>query len=108
MENLKDPLYRFFEREVAVGVKLLTEVRRDLEDVILICQAQKRQTNHHRVLTSNLMKGVLPDGWKKVREKKNFHIELITNIIQIDIIAFKPWGYLIPNLQTSGDDLNLN
>lgn len=38
VENIKDPLYRFFEREVNSGSKLLMDVRQDLQDVILICQ----------------------------------------------------------------------
>lgn len=33
MENIKDPLYRCFEREVNSGAKLLVDLRRDLADV---------------------------------------------------------------------------
>lgn len=55
--NIKDPLYRFFEREVNLGSRLLTEVRQDLSDLTMICQGQKKQTNHHRRLASNLNKG---------------------------------------------------
>jgi dynein heavy chain 1 len=38
VENIKDPLYRFFEREVNSGSKLLLDVRQDLNDVVHICQ----------------------------------------------------------------------
>lgn len=38
VENIKDPLYRFFEREVNSGARLLQVVRQDLNDVVLICQ----------------------------------------------------------------------
>lgn len=38
VENIKDPLYRYFEREVNSGSKLLRDVIHDLEDVSLICQ----------------------------------------------------------------------
>lgn len=38
VENIKDPLYRFFEREVNSGAKLLQDVRQDLNDVLHICQ----------------------------------------------------------------------
>ena len=38
VENIKDPLYRFFEREVNSGSKLLHDVRQDLNDVVLICK----------------------------------------------------------------------
>ncbi len=57
IENIKDPLYRFFEREVNLGSKLLTDVRQDFEDIVMICRGQKKQTNDHRKLTSSLTKG---------------------------------------------------
>lgn len=38
VDNIKDPLYRYFEREVNSGAKLLRIVRNDLNDVILICK----------------------------------------------------------------------
>lgn len=38
VENIKDPLYRYFEREVNSGAKLLQDVIHDLEDIVLICQ----------------------------------------------------------------------
>jgi dynein heavy chain 1 len=56
-KNIKDPLYRFFEREVSLGASLLETVRADLEDVQLICRGEKKQTNVHRQLTQSLTKG---------------------------------------------------
>lgn len=38
VENIKDPLYRYFEREVNSGSRLLRDVIHDLEDVVAICQ----------------------------------------------------------------------
>lgn len=38
VENIKDPLYRYFEREVNSGARLLQDVIHDLNDVVLICQ----------------------------------------------------------------------
>lgn len=38
IENIKDPLYRYFEREVNSGSKLLKNVIHDLEDVVSICK----------------------------------------------------------------------
>jgi len=38
VENIKDPLYRYFEREVNFGSKLLLEVIHDLNEVVAICQ----------------------------------------------------------------------
>lgn len=47
VENIKDPLYRYFEREVNCGSKLLQDVIHDLNDVVLICQVS---TKLHSIL----------------------------------------------------------
>ncbi|XP_034944602.1 dynein heavy chain, cytoplasmic isoform X1 [Chelonus insularis] len=65
VENIKDPLYRYFEREVNSGAKLLQDVIHDLEDVVLICLGEKKQTNYHRTMLSELVKGILPGGWRR-------------------------------------------
>jgi dynein heavy chain 1 len=65
VENIKDPLYRYFEREVNSASKLLDVVRHDLEDVAQICRGEKKQTNHHRLMISELAKGMIPGHWKK-------------------------------------------
>ena len=57
VENIKDPLFRFFEREVNAGAKLLGEVRRDLMDMIKVCDGEKKPTNHHRSMMADLVKG---------------------------------------------------
>lgn len=64
-DNIKDPLYRYFEREVNSASKLLDVVRRDLDDVIAICKGEKKQTNYHRVMLSELAKGIIPRHWKR-------------------------------------------
>lgn len=53
-----DPLYRLFSREGTVGRKLLEQVRKDLADVVKVCRAELKQTNHLRTLMSCLTKGV--------------------------------------------------
>ena len=40
LDNIKDPLYRYFEREVNSGAKLLRIVKNDLNDVVLICKVR--------------------------------------------------------------------
>lgn len=59
VENIKDPLFRYFEREVNTGARLLMDVRRDLLDVMQVCQAEKKPTNHHRSMMADLVKGTL-------------------------------------------------
>uniref|UniRef100_A0A3Q2CCL3 Dynein heavy chain C-terminal domain-containing protein n=1 Tax=Cyprinodon variegatus TaxID=28743 RepID=A0A3Q2CCL3_CYPVA len=61
--NIQDPLFRFFEREVKMGGKMLQEVRQDLSDVVQVCEGKKKQTNDLRTLISDLVKGVLPRSW---------------------------------------------
>ena len=56
VENIRDPLFRYFEREVNAGIQLLSDVRRDIQDAILICVGEKKQTNHHRTLLAALAK----------------------------------------------------
>ena len=43
--------------QVSLASNLLSVVRNDLEDVSLIVQGAKKQTNVHRQLTSSLTKG---------------------------------------------------
>lgn len=65
VENIKDPLYRYFEREVSSGAKLLQTVVSDLQDVLYICQGEKKQTNYHRQMLSELVRGILPNSWRR-------------------------------------------
>lgn len=58
MDNIKDPLFRYFEREVNTGIALLNTVRQNLNDTILVCEAQKKPTNYLRHLMSDLAKGM--------------------------------------------------
>jgi dynein heavy chain 1 len=50
-------LFRFFEREINAGSNLLKTVVLDLDDVLLICEGKKKQTNYHRQLLKDLAKG---------------------------------------------------
>ncbi|XP_064623935.1 cytoplasmic dynein 1 heavy chain 1-like isoform X3 [Lineus longissimus] len=65
IENIKDPLFRFFEREVNAGARLLADVRRDLLDIMMVCQGEKKPTNHHRSMMADLAKGIIPKAWKR-------------------------------------------
>ena len=78
-----DPLFRFFAREGNVGRRLLVQVRKDLRDVIKVCEGILKQTNHLRNLMShltkgiriyeslqhrtNLFKGTIPDHWRRYK-----------------------------------------
>lgn len=64
-ENIKDPLFRYFEREVNAGIHLLADVRRDMADAMAICVGEKKPTNHHRALIADLAKGIIPNTWRR-------------------------------------------
>ncbi|XP_040576126.1 dynein heavy chain, cytoplasmic [Lepeophtheirus salmonis] len=66
-DNIKDPLYRFFEREVNTGCKILGIVRTDLSDVVDITENKKKQTNYHRSIISDLTRGMIPKSWKQYK-----------------------------------------
>ncbi|XP_063712959.1 cytoplasmic dynein 1 heavy chain 1-like isoform X4 [Symsagittifera roscoffensis] len=70
-ENIKDPLFRFFDREISQGAALLEDVRRDLRDVVAVCKLQKKQTNYLRQLISFLSKGILPSSWNRYKVPKS-------------------------------------
>ena len=70
VENIKDPLFRFFEREVNAGARLLLDVRRDIQEVMQVCQGEKKPTNHHRTLLAELAKGIYSVTTKKEKEMK--------------------------------------
>ncbi|KAI0090006.1 dynein heavy chain protein 1 [Irpex rosettiformis] len=66
----QDPLYRLFHREGNIGRKLLDQVKKDLSDVIKVCQGELKQTNHLRMLISSLTKGTIPNHWRRYKVHK--------------------------------------
>ncbi|THH01513.1 hypothetical protein EW026_g1200 [Hermanssonia centrifuga] len=66
----QDPLYRLFYREGSIGHKLLSQVRRDLTDVVKVCDGELKQTNHLRTLMSSLTKGTIPTHWRRYKVHK--------------------------------------
>ncbi|EDQ84975.1 uncharacterized protein MONBRDRAFT_12266 [Monosiga brevicollis MX1] len=63
-DSIKDPLFRFFERETTIGVQLLQRVRRDLDNVIKVCEGEMKQTNEMRSLFTALVAGSVPKSWQ--------------------------------------------
>ncbi|KHJ84910.1 hypothetical protein OESDEN_15369 [Oesophagostomum dentatum] len=59
VDNIKDPLFRFFEREINLGAQLLRDIRHDLEEILAVCRAERKQSNETRALASALQKGVV-------------------------------------------------
>lgn len=66
----QDPLHRFFAREGNLGRKLLSTVRKDLSDVVKVCEGALKQTNHLRTLMSELTKETIPSHWRKYKVRR--------------------------------------
>ena len=66
-ENLKDPIFRFFEREVAQGAVLLDRVRTNLNDIVQIVDGKLKMTNLIEALMQDLHKGVVPISWLRYK-----------------------------------------
>jgi len=64
-ESVKNPLFRFFERETEIASKLLKKIRADLNDLIQVCEGNLKLTNYTRGLVTSLTKGMIPKEWKK-------------------------------------------
>ena len=91
MDNIKDPLFRFFEREVNAGARLLAEVRRDLQDVLQVCVGDKKPTNHHRLMMADLAKGKSLIQWwpnENIGKSRDRKPRLQTERHQIQSVTF--------------------
>ncbi|KAG6866267.1 hypothetical protein C0991_006854 [Blastosporella zonata] len=87
-----EPLHRLFSREGAIGRKLLEQVRKDLADVVKVCQGELKQTNHLRTLMSSLTKGTIPTHWRRYKVHKAMAVsawiaDLSRRLAQLDGIA---------------------
>ncbi|VDM67656.1 unnamed protein product [Strongylus vulgaris] len=71
VDNIKDPLFRFFEREINLGAQLLRDIRHDLEEILSVCRAERKQSNETRALASALQKGVVPVDWLRYTVPKD-------------------------------------
>ena len=57
VESIKNPLFRFFDRENQIGHTLLKKIRKDLDDIKHVCDGVLKQTNHLRMLLNCFTKG---------------------------------------------------
>lgn len=58
-DNINEPLFRFFEREVNLGGSLLHDIRADVNEILAVCRAEVKQSNHTRSLIASLTKGLV-------------------------------------------------
>lgn len=61
---MKDPLFRFLEREVTVASNLLDLIRKHLKDINLMCKGEINATNLLKQLANDLHNEQIPKQWK--------------------------------------------
>lgn len=91
-ESIKNPLFRFFERENSIGGSLLKGIRQDLADLKLVCEGTIKQTNHLRMLLDGLNKGLIPDHWRRYKVPKTLSLnhwvaDFTTRLDQLEAVA---------------------
>lgn len=64
-DSINDPLFRFLEREVTVGSKLLSLVRSNLDDVRAVCEGRVVASSQVKALAKELYNEQIPALWKK-------------------------------------------
>lgn len=62
---MKNPLFRFLERECLVLSNLLSTVRRDFGLVLEVCRGERKSTNAIKTISSAIHTDIVPFDWKK-------------------------------------------
>lgn len=62
---VKNPLFRFLERECRVLSGLLGTVRTDFQLVLEVCRGERKSTNHIKALAQSLHADAVPPHWRK-------------------------------------------
>merc|ERR1719378_1109823 len=123
----RDPLARYFAREVQTGIKLLRQVKKHLSNLIAVCEGKMKQTNETRDLCDSLTKQLIPKQWRKYKFSPHFtaaqwvgdfcaRIEQLNNINVNDMEhqvvwlggLFQPEAWLTATHQAAAKQLGLS
>lgn len=90
--SITDSLSRFFGRETWTGRRLLEHVRKDLSDLVRVCDGTSKQTNELRALMQDLNRGNVPPHWAKFKMPKGVSVgqyisDLVARLAQLEAIA---------------------
>jgi dynein heavy chain 1 len=62
--HISSPLYRYFGREIQVAATLVRHIRKDVMELLQVCDGSIKTTNYHRELIETLTKGIVPRTWR--------------------------------------------
>lgn len=90
--TITDSLSRFFGRETWTGRRLLERVRKDLTDLVRVCDGSIKQTNELRALMQDLNRGNVPAHWAKFKMPKGVTVgqyitDLVARLAQLEAVA---------------------
>ncbi|BEJ00458.1 hypothetical protein CcaverHIS631_0503150 [Cutaneotrichosporon cavernicola] len=90
--SITDPITRFYGRETWTGRRLLERVRKDLSDLVKVCEGSIKQTNELRVLMTDLTRGNVPAHWARFKMVKGtsvgqYVVDLVSRLAQLERIA---------------------
>lgn len=100
-DSIKNPLFRFHDRESKIMSSLLKQVRSDLDAVGKVCTGELKQTNYLRSLIEVLIKGTVPKDWGKYKVPNS----LAVNAWVIDFIERIKQAEMIIAWVNAGKDL---
>ncbi|EGC38132.1 cytoplasmic dynein heavy chain [Dictyostelium purpureum] len=63
-QNIKDPLFRCFEREISTGAKLIKKITNDFAEILELLSGNIKSTNYLRSLVNSITKGIVPKEWR--------------------------------------------
>ncbi|CDI87445.1 dynein beta chain, flagellar outer arm, putative [Eimeria praecox] len=63
---VQNPMFRCFERELAVGARLCKLIRESLGELLLVCKGELKITNSLRDLASQISSSKVPPEWGQV------------------------------------------
>ncbi|KAL8439825.1 hypothetical protein Efla_004351 [Eimeria flavescens] len=63
---VQNPMFRCFERELAVGAKLWASIRESLGELLLVCKGERKITNSLRELATLISSSKVPLEWSQV------------------------------------------
>mmetsp|Transcript_42601 Transcript_42601/g.49780 ORF Transcript_42601/g.49780 Transcript_42601/m.49780 type:complete len:516 (-) Transcript_42601:57-1604(-) len=103
--SLTDPLFRFLEREVLLGKRLLETVRKDLTDLKLMCLGELKITNELREVQKDLDTDSIPKKWRLYKvanvSATEWVIDFVKRLAQLRELAEEP-NYKTRNLWIGG------